>query len=310
MRIHQPPLRRRGHQSASPCQHPRPHTLQHPYPLSHWPKLAALATVLWLVSVAPAVTDAQTEEAAEAVSAPPPTATAPPTEAQQPDAHESPNPKPTTSDPTEEQRPQKIDLSELRRLSDEHEIWIDMQRKRVIVGGEVCLTRGQLEMFACPKGTKEHESIVSLHALAYQIHAGLLAIGLEPGQTVRYQPEYRPASGPRVAIAVQWQDAQGQPQQVAAQQWIRQIKTGQAMEHDWVFAGSGFWKDDNTGKQWYLAEGGEAICVSNFGTALLDLPIASSQDNASLMFEAFTERLPPRGTAVKLILSAKEEAAK
>ena len=43
------------------------------------------------------------------------------------------------------------------------------------------------------------------------------------------------------------------------------------------------------------------MCVSNFPAATLDLPITSSQANESLLFETFTERIPPRGTPVELV---------
>ena len=36
----------------------------------------------------------------------------------------------------------------------------------------------------------------------------------------------------------------------------------------------------------------------------LDLPIESSQSNEALLFEAFTGRVPPRGTEVDILLSA------
>ena len=49
--------------------------------------------------------------------------------------------------------------------------------------------------------------------------------------------------------------------------------TGKNLNIDWVFAGSGFWKDEETGKQHYQANGGDFICVSNFPTATLDLPV-------------------------------------
>ncbi len=43
--------------------------------------------------------------------------------------------------------------TELVRLSKTNEIWFDSKRKAVVVDGQVCLREGQLEMFACPKGT-------------------------------------------------------------------------------------------------------------------------------------------------------------
>src|SRR6188768_3153207 len=65
--------------------------------------------------------------------------------------------------------------TELVRLSEKGEVWFDKKRKAVVADGQVCLREGQLEMFACPKGTKEHESIVSLNCTAEEVHAGLLA---------------------------------------------------------------------------------------------------------------------------------------
>ncbi len=42
-----------------------------------------------------------------------------------------------------------------------------------------------------------------------------------------------------------------------------------------------------------MAESGDLICVSNFTTAMLDIPIESSQSNEGLMFEASTGKIPP-----------------
>src|SRR5262245_40020006 len=69
----------------------------------------------------------------------------------------------------------------LIKLSKTNDIWLDTKRKAVVVDGQVCLREGLLEMFACPKGTKEHESVVSLNCQADEVHAGLLAAGAKPG---------------------------------------------------------------------------------------------------------------------------------
>ena len=52
----------------------------------------------------------------------------------------------------------------------------------------------------------------------------------------------------------------------------------------------------------YLANDGDVICVSNFETALLDLPIKSPKENADLVFETFTDRIPKLNTPVTVIL--------
>ena len=195
----------------------------------------------------------------------------------------------------------------LIRLAKDADLWIDLKNKMVVVDGEIALRRGQLEMFACPKGTKEHESVIAVHSKAQYVHAGLLAIGAKKGRPVQFEPKYMPASGTKIDVLVLWKDEQGKKKRGRAQNWIRNGETGKQMQYDWVFAGSGFWKDPTDGRQFYYGDAGDFICVSNFPSATLDLPIESSQANTSLMFEAYTERIPPRGTPIRLVLRLQPE---
>jgi hypothetical protein len=203
--------------------------------------------------------------------------------------------------------PGKPDANGLVKLTKAHDVWLDMKRKAVVVDGEVCLREGQLEMFACPKGTKEHESVVSLNCTADEVHTALLAVGAKPGTTVKFDPEYKAATGPVVDVLVLWLDEKGERHKVRAQEWVKHAKTEKEMSLDWVFAGSGFWTDEMTGKRHYQANSGDLICVSNFPSATLDLPVESSQANASLMFVAFTEKIPPRGTKIRLVLIPRQK---
>jgi hypothetical protein len=119
-----------------------------------------------------------------------------------------------------------------------------------------------------------------------------------------------PAKGPVVEVLVLWIDSEGKRHKVRAQDWVQEARTKKAMTYDWVFAGSGFSVDEQTGERYYHADGGDMICVSNFSTAMLDLPVQSSQVNAELMFVAFTERIPPLGTKVRLVLIPKLDEKK
>lgn len=209
----------------------------------------------------------------------------------------------TTNQQGADQEGKKANKQEtLVRLSKQDDVWIDRKQKTVVVGGQVCLREGMLEMFACPRHTKEHESIVAVNSRAFIVHAALLAVGARPGKPAQFAPKYVPARGDEIEIRVVWKDAQGKRHEVQAQQWIRKVGTDKALDHPWVFVGSVFWTDPTTGRRYYQAEGGDMICVSNFATAMLDLPIPSSQANDSLLFEAYTQRIPPRGTQVKLLL--------
>ncbi|MFW6124817.1 MAG: YdjY domain-containing protein, partial [Pirellulales bacterium] len=199
---------------------------------------------------------------------------------------------------------------ELKRLDPKAAIWVDAKSKRLVLMGRVVLRNAPLELFACLRNSKEHESVVAIDAFAqkaYVIHAGLLAVGAEPGSPVQWQPSYQPPSGTEIDVEVRYHDQQGKTQSVPAQQWIIDHQTGETMQQPWVFAGSGFWTDERTGERHYRAAGGDIICVSNFATAILDVPIQSSQSNQALMFRAHEEAIPPLGTPVTLVLTPKSE---
>jgi len=198
---------------------------------------------------------------------------------------------------------------ELKRLSPTEDVWIDSKGKRVVVGGTIAVDKGPIEYFACPRGTKEHESIVATRSKAQLVHVGLLAIGLIPGKPVSFEPDYVAATGPVIRVTMRWQDTAGQVHELPAQQWIRDTRTGKPMQEDWVFAGSAFWKDPSDGKEYYQADGGDLVCLSNFPTAMLDLTIESSQSNDALLFDAFEGRVPPKGTDVEMILDASDTSS-
>lgn len=194
----------------------------------------------------------------------------------------------------------------LTRLQPDQPVWFDNQERQVVLVGTVCQNHVPLEMFACLRGTKEHESVLSIDTRASVVHAGLLAAGAVPGQPVQYQPDFVAAHGPEIEVTLVWQDAHGQRQQARGQDWVREARTGRAMPYPWVFGGSKLLKDAETGKEFYLADGeGDLICVSNFPSAVLDIPVQSTDANANLLFEAFTEHIPPVGTAVTLLLKPK-----
>jgi hypothetical protein len=208
-----------------------------------------------------------------------------------------------TTEPASRKDPPKLPPpAGAQRLSPDYDAWIDPQRGVVLVDGQVALRQGMLEMFACIRNTKEHESIVSANTAAFLVHAALIRLGAEPGTPVQFVPEYKPPTGTQIDVSVEWQDAEGKTQTARAQEWIRNAHSRQEMKQPWVFAGSYFWKDKETGREYYQAEGGDFVCVSNFSTALLDIPIESSPSDEDLMFEAFTERIPPRGTPVRIVL--------
>jgi len=60
-----------------------------------------------------------------------------------------------------------------------------LEKKRVVIVGQICQRQAPLELFVCLANTKEHESIVTVDVPAKSVHAGLLAAGAEVGNTVK-----------------------------------------------------------------------------------------------------------------------------
>ena len=182
--------------------------------------------------------------------------------------------------------------------------------RRVLVTAEVCLREGQLEVFLCRTGTKEHEAIVRTAVDARYLHAGLEAAGAKPGTPVRFlhpqtgEPDYKPATGDKIDVLVSYRRA-GAVHTHAAREWITDLKTKKPMAHDWVFAGSRLFKNPEKPEAppYYCANNGSVIGISNFSDSMLDLPVEVGQDNSNLGFEARTEKIPPVMSKVWVVLA-------
>jgi hypothetical protein len=191
-------------------------------------------------------------------------------------------------------------------ISKSGRVWVDPKRKILVVDGFVTLTQGQLEMFACPVGTKEHESVVAVFASPREVHAGLLAIGAKQGTPTRFEP-YQAATGSTIKVYVLWRDAKNEKNVKPAQHWIRDVQKKQEMPYDWVFAGSIMQKDPDTGEEYYLADSGAMLCVANFPEATMDIAIESISTNDSLNYAAYTEHIPPLHTVCRLVLQVSSD---
>ncbi len=180
-------------------------------------------------------------------------------------------------------------------------LWFDPEGKQLILRARVALREGPLEHLLCLKGTKEHEAVLATPASPRRIHAGLLLTGAEPGHPIRFLPKFVPPSGSPIGIEVHWTE-EGKPRRADAREWVKDERTGAALTTDWVFAGSELYVDPTTKAKVYAADDGDLITVANFASSILDLPFASTANDAGRTFVANTVLIPPRGTPVTLFL--------
>lgn len=198
---------------------------------------------------------------------------------------------------------------------------INLQERCVDVESVVCLHRGMLELVACTKGTKEHESIVAISAKAMHIHAALLLLGGKQGhpamrQQVGEQPERwidLPPSGGPVDVSLLLKDKEGKlverpisdfmaPSGQRTDDPARADQEATFPAHTFLFAGSGLWGEGPGPRRYLSDESGNVISLSTFGDELLCLPGIFSQDNGALMWQVNATDLPAVGAKVTLRL--------
>lgn len=180
-------------------------------------------------------------------------------------------------------------------------LWFDVAQRRLVIKARVALREGPLEHLLCLKGTKEHEAILATDAVPQQIHAGLLLTGADKGHPVRFLPKFESPAGTAIAIDLRWDD-HGKTRTADARQWIKDERKKAPLVTDWVFAGSEFVTDPINKKAIYAADDGDLITVANFASAILDLPFASTANDADRSFAANADQIPPRGTTVVMFL--------
>lgn len=205
---------------------------------------------------------------------------------------------------------------ELKQLG-QYSAWLDPKKKRIVLVGETCRAGYGLE-FLVTSRPRAYESVIVIDgrreanklSVFEQIHAALLLLGAKPGHPAYYDSKTDKttlADGDEVAIELRWKDKSGKTQSADARTWIRDARTKKSPAVNWVFAGSRMVKDED-GKNQFLGNSGDFICVLNNPIAMFDLPILSAGAIDNRLFEANTEAMPPPETPVTIILKPKLKA--
>ncbi len=188
---------------------------------------------------------------------------------------------------------------------------IDFERGVVDVESVVCLDDGLLELVACTKGTKEHESIVAIEARPMHLHTALLLLGAQPGHPPRFQradPDspwiHVPPQGGSVDVHLVVEEAKGGERERPISDFIAPAATSddRLSTHTFLFAGS-LLQDVDEGPRRYLSDhSGNVVSLVNFGDELLCLPDGLAHDAGTLRWRVDSTRLPAVGSKVILRL--------
>lgn len=210
---------------------------------------------------------------------------------------------------------------------------IDFERQCVDLEATVCLDEGFLELVACTRGSKEHESIVAVAASPLHIHTALLLLGANNGNPAMRKQVGEEAtrwvdvlpSGDPIDVYFVVKNSDGNKLQRPVSDFITRSQGApdesdvddhrQANEADkdnkfpqtFLFAGSHL-HDSGKGPRQYLADlSGHVISIATFGDALLCLPGVQSHANGALAWRVNPKHLPKVGTNITLRLRPKKD---
>jgi hypothetical protein len=135
-----------------------------------------------------------------------------------------------------------------------------------------------LELIACTPDTREHESLVMTRIKPSNLHAALLAVGVDSGKPGSWLFENKtlipvPPAGDGVNVSIAYRGSDGREIECAANEWVVHVQTGEMLKtgtagESWVFAGSVFAK--RQGREVYDADGtGTVIGLCTFGSEVV-----------------------------------------
>ena len=214
---------------------------------------------------------------------------------------------------------------------------IDVRNRCVDIDATVCLDQGSLELVACTKGSKEHESIVAVDARPMHIHTALLLLGANNGNpAMRKQLDEEdgrwvdlPPGGDPIDAYLVFKNSEGNVLERPVSDFVApehrradeigvvensgeegKAEQDNELSHEFLFAGSQL-LDDGKRPRRYLADmSGHVISIATFGDELLCLPGVRNHAIGALLWRVDSTHLPGVGSKVTLRLRPKRAREK
>lgn len=116
-------------------------------------------------------------------------------------------------------------------------VHVDPATRTVSVDGWVNQVSGPIELLACGKAGKTHESVFVLDVNPLDLQTGLLLLGLKPGTPPTGLGE-GPPGGPDLEIRVEWKE-KGKLRTLPAERFVLNLETKKPLTAvPWLFTGS------------------------------------------------------------------------
>ena len=236
------------------------------------------------------------------------------------------------ADPAVEKAPEKSPEKKALEALKFPGVTVNVELHCVDVEASICLDKGSLEMVACTVKTKEHESLVVVHARPMHIHTALLLLGAKNGnpasrriidEATRQWAESPPQGDP-IEVFLVVKDAEGKMIERPVSDFISRSDEGEQtgvektadekkaekFPSTFLFAGSLLLEDGDAPRKYLADSSGSVISISTFGDELLCLAGLQSQDNGALMWEINSDEIPKKDSKVILRLRPQKRVQK
>ena len=200
-------------------------------------------------------------------------------------------------------------------------IRLNLEERFIDVNATVCLHQGLLELVACGKDSKEHESIVVLNARPIHVHAALLLLKAKPGRPAMQKGLSEgtsrwisvPPAGDPIGISLVFPDAKGKLGEHPISKFVSSAQLNGFDEVDikekpkafpsrFLFAGSHLLESKEGPRKYACEYSGNVISISTFGDELICLPGIQGHQNGGLSWQVNPKGLPAIGKPIILRL--------
>lgn len=184
----------------------------------------------------------------------------------------------------------------------------------VVVPGTILVTRAMVELLACSRGGKEHETVLRIECDLQALDLALTSAGFKRGKLPQKTDLNEAGQGSRVLVLVQWNERDGTLKTYRSEDLIvSRLRNAPMPRVGWTYVARWAEVDDPTvpkgaAKYRVLAAGQSRSGVATFrdSSALLDNPLEEAVDDT--LFMANYMVLPRSGTPVRVIFRAPSEA--
>ncbi|MCA9544804.1 MAG: hypothetical protein KC613_10455 [Myxococcales bacterium] len=187
-------------------------------------------------------------------------------------------------------------------------VLVDRAQHQLEIPAQVNMVEGILEYFVVASEGKLHESVLEAFAEPSHVHLGLILLGLETAKWDRSDPMKMPTlikRGSDLDLFVEYVDPKTkETRRQRGESWLYNRKRkGSPGPLSWHFHGSTFWNGR------YTADSDRsllALVPDETAVILMDGEFGNPYQGDQLGFEVYKDVIPPKDTAVTLILRVKD----